>query len=54
MFKGRDQEFAANLLMPAALVRARHQRRWTIDRLAQAFNVSDLAMRYRLANLGLR
>jgi transcriptional regulator with XRE-family HTH domain len=47
-------DFAANTLMPAAMVRASFGRRKTVEPLARTFGVSDLAMRYRLANLGLR
>lgn len=55
--------FAAALLMPPDLVRARFQKRWNqattrrldsvIAALAEDFDVSDQAMRYRLVNLGM-
>lgn len=55
--------FAAALLMPADLVKSRLRRRWaqeptrsvelTISDLADDFDVSPQAMRYRLVNLGL-
>jgi Zn-dependent peptidase ImmA (M78 family)/transcriptional regulator with XRE-family HTH domain len=47
-------EFAANLLMPAATVRSRHRDERGVALLAREFEVSELSMRYRLANLGLR
>ncbi|MFG1824271.1 helix-turn-helix domain-containing protein [Microbispora bryophytorum] len=46
-------EFAANILMPASLVRARHAVNNSTRVLAKEFQVSAAAMRYRLANLGL-
>jgi Zn-dependent peptidase ImmA (M78 family) len=55
--------FAATLLMPQALVTSRFRSRWQQDRsrhvdevihdLADEFEVSSQAMRYRLVNLGL-
>jgi Zn-dependent peptidase ImmA (M78 family) len=46
-------EFAADLLMPAAMVR-RHAGAVASPRdLAEAFEVSPIAMSYRLQNLGL-
>lgn len=56
--EGVDEEerwanaFAACLLMPEDLVRASLQR--DPQQLAGVFEVSTLAMRYRLSNLGLR
>ena len=47
-------EFAANLLMPADLVRAAFRRDPDGQRLATTFAVSRLAMGFRLAALGLR
>jgi Zn-dependent peptidase ImmA (M78 family)/transcriptional regulator with XRE-family HTH domain len=47
-------EFAANLLMPAELVRRESARVSAIDELAVAFDVSRQAMAFRLATLGLR
>jgi transcriptional regulator with XRE-family HTH domain len=47
-------EFAANLLMPAELVRREADRVRDIDELAAAFDVSRQAMAFRLAALGLR
>jgi len=47
-------EFAANLLMPAELVRRETDRVRDIDELAAAFDVSRQAMAFRLAALGLR
>lgn len=47
-------DFAANVLMPAAMVRASFSPRKAVEPLARSFGVSDLAMRYRLVNLGLR
>jgi Zn-dependent peptidase ImmA (M78 family) len=55
--------FAAELLMPADLVMASLRRLWhqrpalrldgAVDDLADEFDVSPQAMRYRLVNLGL-
>lgn len=47
--------FAANLLMPAAAVKFAVERRniHNIDALADLFGVSQVAMKYRLENLGL-
>lgn len=55
--------FAAALLMPADLVRARYTKRWragtsrhlgeVVEELADDFDVSEQAMRFRLMNLGL-
>lgn len=47
--------FAANLLMPEATVKYAVERRGvhSIDRLAELFGVSQVAMKYRLENLGL-
>ncbi len=56
---GRDPEeiyanqFAAELLMPAALVKQEHKRGAGPVRLALRFGVSDDAMGYRLDTLGL-
>lgn len=47
-------EFAANLLMPADLVRKAHRRTDSIVELAQQFEVSKPAMGFRLSSLGLR
>jgi hypothetical protein len=47
-------EFAANLLMPADLVRRTADRITDINELAAAFDVSRQAMAFRLAALGLR
>jgi transcriptional regulator with XRE-family HTH domain len=47
-------EFAANLLMPADLVRRESDRVSAINQLAVAFDVSRQAMAFRLATLGLR
>lgn len=47
-------EFAANLLMPADLVRRESDRVGAINQLAVAFDVSRQAMAFRLATLGLR
>jgi transcriptional regulator with XRE-family HTH domain len=47
-------EFAADLLMPRDLVNSRFQNTPETHRLAREFKVSDLAMGYRLVNLGLR
>jgi transcriptional regulator with XRE-family HTH domain len=47
-------EFAADLLMPRRLVTAWAERDPSTDGLARAFNVSEIAMGYRLVNLGLR
>ncbi len=67
--QGTDQieiaanNFAAALLMPVSLVRAQFQKRWNhtttkrlddvISSLADDFDVSEQAMRYRLVNLGM-
>lgn len=47
--------FAANLLMPAAALKYAVERRnmYSIDELAALFDVSQVAMKYRLENLGL-
>ena len=47
-------EFAAQLLMPAAMVTEEARRLRTTARLAKRFCVSQEAMGFRLANLGLR
>jgi Zn-dependent peptidase ImmA (M78 family) len=47
-------DFAANVLMSAAMVRSSFCRQKAVEPVARSFGVSDLAMRYRLANLGLR
>lgn len=47
-------EFAAELLMPTDLVRARFTDESETAHLAKHFGVSELAMGYRLINLGLR
>jgi len=47
-------DFAANLLMPATLVRMRFAVTPSARALAGQFDVSRLAMGYRLVNLGLR
>lgn len=47
--------FAANLLMPAAALKFAIERRgmYAIEELAEMFGVSQVAMKYRLENLGL-
>ena len=47
-------EFAANLLMPAQLVRREHASGADAEHLARRFEVSRQAMGFRLAALGLR
>lgn len=47
-------QFAANLLMPSALVQEAYTEDSSTTRLARRFEVSDLAMSYRLIELGLR
>lgn len=47
-------EFAADLLMPRRLVAAEFERTPSPARLARKFEVSEIAMGYRLLNLGLR
>jgi hypothetical protein len=47
-------EFAANLLMPAALVGAAYKKTPTVANLADRFDVSGQAMGFRLTALGLR
>jgi len=47
-------DFAAELLMPADLVRAELDRTTQVPALARSFGVSPLAMSYRLVNLGMR
>jgi Zn-dependent peptidase ImmA (M78 family)/DNA-binding XRE family transcriptional regulator len=47
-------EFAAELLMPTQLVHAAFQSHPSAPDLASDFEVSELAMGYRLVNLGLR
>lgn len=46
-------DFAANVLMPAAEVRRHFQRSSSVEELSEAFKVSQLAMAYRLRGLGL-
>lgn len=45
--------FAAELLMPADLVKSLYESMPSLSSIAQAFNVSEAAMMYRLKNLGL-
>jgi len=47
-------DFAANLLMPASLVRDAYKATPDTGAIARRFGVSPLAMGYRLVNLGLR
>jgi Zn-dependent peptidase ImmA (M78 family) len=47
-------DFAAELLMPTTLVHEAFERSESISDLAQLFEVSEIAMGYRLANLHLR
>lgn len=47
-------QFAANLLMPSGLVHAAHTTNISTPQLAHRFEVSELAMGYRLIELGLR
>ena len=47
-------DFAANVLMPDALVRRYYEVEPAPSALARRFRVSGLAMSYRLANLGMR
>ena len=47
-------EFAANVLMPAAWVRERFLAGRSVPQLLSDFDVSPIAMGYRLTNLGLR
>jgi transcriptional regulator with XRE-family HTH domain len=47
-------EFAAELLMPPSLVEAAYEREQSTGQLAYQFQVSELAMGFRLVNLGLR
>ncbi len=47
-------EFAADLLMPRRLLAQAFQVNPTTSSLAKIFEVSDIAMGYRLVNLGLR
>jgi Zn-dependent peptidase ImmA (M78 family)/transcriptional regulator with XRE-family HTH domain len=47
-------EFAAELLMPQRFVHAEFAQLWEPATLATRFEVSELAMGYRLVNLGLR
>lgn len=46
-------QFAAALLMPAALVRTAYKETADLSVLARRFNVSETAMGYRLTRLGL-
>jgi len=46
-------QFAAELLMPAVVVQKWFGEGWTLSKLAKEFGVSDIAMTYRLKNLGL-
>jgi len=54
-FESDANKFAANLLMPASMVNwlVENKSHITIEGLARAFQVSDVAMRYRLKNLRL-
>lgn len=47
-------DFAANLLMPVDFVRSAFRETNDEHQLAERFNVSELAMSFRLANLGLQ
>ena len=47
-------DFAANVLMPASLLRDESQLNPAVEPLAERFRVSPLAMGYRLVALGLR
>ena len=47
-------DFAAELLMPARMIYERYDGSRSTAELADDFRVSQLAMGYRLANLGLR
>lgn len=47
-------EFAANLLMPVEFVRSAFRETNDERQLSERFNVSELAMSFRLANLGLQ
>jgi len=47
-------DFAAELLMPTGLVHQAYEQEESTPRLARMFEVSELAMGYRLLNLGLR
>lgn len=47
-------DFAAELLMPSDFVRPAFEKSPFVSALAQLFEVSELAMGYRLLNLGLR
>jgi Zn-dependent peptidase ImmA (M78 family)/DNA-binding XRE family transcriptional regulator len=47
-------DFAANLLMPDGEVRKQFRASIPVEELAERFEVSAQAMRYRLINLGLR
>lgn len=53
-FEREANDFAANLLMPDGRVLAEFASDPSAERLADKFKVSALAMRYRLANLGVR
>ena len=47
-------EFAAQLLMPATWIAESYRKTQAVADLAERFRVSQVAMGYRLANLGLR
>ena len=47
-------DFAADLLMPAGMIQRLEDNERSTSELAELFDVSGLAMGYRLANLGLR
>jgi Zn-dependent peptidase ImmA (M78 family) len=47
-------EFAADLLMPRRLLAGAFEANSSTSALASMFEVSDIAMGYRLVNLGLR
>lgn len=47
-------DFAAEVLMPTDFVRAAFEKSPSVSALARTFEVSELAMGYRLLNLGLR
>jgi Zn-dependent peptidase ImmA (M78 family) len=52
-YERQANRFAAQILLPASAVRQAYQTNKALGSLAQAFNVSDAALRIRLSELGL-
>jgi predicted transcriptional regulator len=52
-YERQANRFAAQILLPAPALRAAYRTNKALASLAQAFNVSDAALRIRLSELGL-